>query len=94
MLVNLIKLVLVDLDGNEYFGNLIMLVLFENMCVLVLGMVGIWGVYVYGLILFLGVQVDLLGIINGLGLLENFDVIVSFEVSGGYDGLDDIDGYF
>lgn len=92
--VNLIKFVFVVFDGIEYCGNLIMLVFFIIMCVVVLVMFGMWGVYVYGLILFFGVEVDLLGLINGLGLFEIFNVIVLFENSGGFEGMDDVEGYF
>ena len=92
-LANLTKLVLVDPDGNEYFGNLTTPVLSENMRVSAPGMAGTWGVYVYGLTSLSGVEADPLGLTNGPGLPENFDVTVSFEVSGGYDGLDDIDGH-
>ncbi len=92
-LANLTKLVLVAPDGTEYFGNLSTPVLTETMRVAAPGMPGTWGVYVYGLTSLSGVSADPLGLTNGPGVPENFDVTISFEKSGGYDGLDDIQGH-
>ncbi|MDF2178155.1 S8 family serine peptidase [Aliiglaciecola sp. CAU 1673] len=90
---NLTKLVLVDPDGVEYFGNLSTPVLEESMRVSAPAKPGNWGVYVYGLTSLSGVQADPLGLTNGPGLPEFFDVLVQFENSGGYQGLDDIAGH-
>jgi serine protease AprX len=92
-LANLTKLVLVAPDGTEYFGNLSTPVLTENMRVSAPGMEGTWGVYVYGLTSLSGIQADPLGLTNGPGAPEFFDVQVAFEVSDGYDGLDDVAGH-
>ncbi|TPV56530.1 peptidase S8 [Aestuariibacter sp. GS-14] len=92
-LANLTKLVLVAPDGTEYFGNLTTPVLSENMRVSAPGMAGTWRIYVYGLTSLSGVSADPLGLTNGPGLPEFFDVAVNFEISGGYNGLDDIDGH-
>ncbi|MFA3793153.1 S8 family serine peptidase [Aliiglaciecola sp. SL4] len=90
---NLTKLVLVAPDGTEYFGNLTTPVLEENMRVSAPGVAGTWGIYAYGLTSLSGVDADPLDVTNGPGIPEFFDVEVAFEMSGGYDGLDDIDGH-
>lgn len=90
---NLTKLVLVAPDGTEYFGNLTTPVLSTTMRVSAPAMPGEWGVYVYGLTSLSGVQADPLGVTNGPGIPETFEVTVSYENSGGYSGLDDIEGH-
>lgn len=90
---NLTKLVLVAPDGTEYFGNLSTPVLTETMRVAAPAQPGTWSIYVYGLTSLSGVQADPLGLTNGPGVPESFDVTVSFEQSGGYNGLDDIAGH-
>ncbi len=92
-LANLTKLVLVAPDGTEYFGNLTTPVLAENMRVSAPATPGTWGLYVYGLTSLSGFDADPLGLTNGPGLPETFEVTVSFEKSGGFDGLDDISGH-
>ncbi|WP_339724733.1 S8 family serine peptidase [uncultured Paraglaciecola sp.] len=92
-LANLTKLVLVAPDGTEYFGNLSTPVLTEDMRVSAPGMAGTWGVYVYGLTSLSGINADPLGLTNGPGVPEFFDVTVAFELSGGFDGLDDVSGH-
>ncbi len=92
-LANLTKLVLVAPDGTEYFGNLTTPVLTESMRVSAPGMAGTWGVYVYGLTSLSGVTADPLGLTNGPGLPENFSVDVTYEISGGFQGLDDVEGH-
>lgn len=92
-LANLTKLVLVAPDGTEYFGNLSTPALTEGMRVSAPGMAGTWGVYVYGLTSLSGVDADPLGVTNGPGAPESFAVQVAFEISDGYDGLDDIEGH-
>ncbi len=90
---NLTKLVLVAPDGTEYFGNLSTPVLEEGMRVSAPGMEGEWGIYVYGLTSLSGVQADPLGVTNGPGVPEFFDVSVAFETGGGFEGMDDIQGH-
>ncbi|MCW8109707.1 S8 family serine peptidase [Alteromonas ponticola] len=90
---NLTKLVLVAPDGTEYFGNLTTPVLSETMRVSAPAIPGTWGIYVYGLTSLSGVSADPLGVTNGPGLPETFDVTVSFEESGGFKGIDDIEGH-
>jgi serine protease AprX len=92
-LANLTKLVLVAPDGTEYFGNLSTPVLTEGMRVTAPGMPGTWGIYVYGLTSLSGNNADPLGLTNGPGVPEFFDVTVAFELSGGFDGLDDVTGH-
>lgn len=92
-LANLTKLVLVAPDGTEYFGNLTTPVLTETMRVSAPATPGTWGIYVYGLTSLSGVEADPLGVTNGPGIPEYFDVTVNFEVSGGYEGIDDIEGH-
>ncbi|MEQ5809265.1 S8 family serine peptidase [Alteromonas sp. NFXS44] len=92
-LANLTKLVLVAPDGTEYFGNLTTPVLSENMRVSAPGMAGTWGVYVYGLTSLSGVQADPLGLTNGPGLPESFSVDVTYQLSGGFQGMDDVEGH-
>ncbi|GAC16146.1 S8 family peptidase [Aliiglaciecola lipolytica] len=92
-LANLTKLVLVAPDGTEYFGNLTTPVLEENMRVSAPATPGTWGIYAYGLTSLSGVTADPLGVTNGPGVPEFFDVEVAFEMSGGYDGLDDVEGH-
>lgn len=90
---NLTKLVLVAPDGTEYFGNLTTPVLSETMRVSAPAMPGTWGIYAYGLSSLSGVEADPLGVTNGPGVPETFAVTVSFEESGGFDGIDDIAGH-
>ncbi|NMH61380.1 S8 family peptidase [Alteromonas ponticola] len=90
---NLTKLVLVAPDGTEYFGNLTTPVLSETMRVSAPATPGTWGIYAYGLTSLSGVNADPLGVTNGPGLPETFDVTLSFEESGGFNGIDDIDGH-
>ncbi|MFT4938881.1 MAG: serine protease AprX [Paraglaciecola sp.] len=90
---NLTKLVLVAPDGTEYFGNLSTPVLTEEMRVAAPGMEGVWGVYIYGLTSLSGVESDPLGVTNGPGVPEFFDVQVTFDITDGYDGLDDVAGH-
>ncbi|XOV80377.1 MAG: S8 family serine peptidase [Aestuariibacter sp.] len=90
---NLTKLVLVAPDGTEYFGNLSTPVLEEGMRVSAPGMEGQWGLYVYGLTSLSGVQADPLGVTNGPGVPEFFDVSIAFEVGGGFEGMNDINGH-
>ncbi len=92
-LANLTKLVLVAPDGTEYFGNLTTPVLSTTMRVSAPAMPGTWGIYAYGLTSLSGIQADPLGITNGPGIPETFEVTVSFEESGGYEGIDDIEGH-
>ncbi|MCW8092609.1 S8 family peptidase [Alteromonas sp. ASW11-130] len=88
---NLTKLVLVAPDGTEYFGNLTTPILSEKMRVSAPAMAGTWGIYAYGLTSLSGVEADPLGVTNGPGLPETFAVTVSFEESGGFNGINDID---
>ena len=90
---NLTKLVLVAPDGTEYFGNLTTPVLNETMRVAAPAQPGTWGIYAYGLTSLSGIQADPLGVTNGPGVPETFDVTVTFEQSGGFNGLDDIEGH-
>ena len=90
---NLTKLVLVAPDGTEYRGNLTTPVLSTTMRVAAPAMPGTWGVYVYGLTSLSGVEADPLGLTNGPGLPETFNVTVSFENSGGFEGMDDVEGH-
>lgn len=90
---NLTKLVLVAPDGTEYFGNLSTPVLTTAMRVSAPAQPGTWGVYVFGLTSLSGIEADPLGVTNGPGLPETFNVTVSFEESGGFDGLDDAVGH-
>ncbi|WP_232365078.1 S-layer homology domain-containing protein [Salinimonas marina] len=92
-LANLTKLVLVAPDGTEYFGNLSTPVLSETMRVSAPAQPGTWGIYAYGLTSLSGVQADVLGVTNGPGIPETFDVTVSFEQSSGFDGLNDVAGH-
>lgn len=92
-LANLTKLVLVAPDGTEYFGNLTTPVLTTGMRVAAPAMPGTWGVYAFGLTSLSGINADPLGVTNGPGVPENLNVTVSFENSGGFDGLDDIEGH-
>ncbi|GAA0853333.1 S8 family peptidase [Aliiglaciecola litoralis] len=89
-LANLTKLVLVAPDGTEYFGNLSTPVLTEGMRVSAPASAGTWGIYVYGLTSLSGVEADPLGLTNGPGAPEFFDVTVGFELSDGFEGLDDV----
>ncbi|RUO56978.1 S8 family peptidase [Pseudidiomarina homiensis] len=92
-LANTTKLVLVAPDGTEYFGNLTLPVLETGMRVSAPGQVGTWQVYVYGLTSLSGVDPDPLDVTNGPGIPEVIAGTVSFELSGGYDGVDDIEGH-
>lgn len=92
-LANTTKLVLVAPDGTEYFGNLTLPVLDTGMRVSAPGQAGTWQVYVYGLTSLSGVDPDPLDVTNGPGVPEVIAGTVSFELSGGYDGVDDIEGH-
>ena len=92
-LANLTKLVLVAPDGTEYRGNLTTPVLGTTMRVAAPASPGTWGIYVYGLTSLSGVEADPLGLTNGPGLPEVFDVTVTFEESGGFEGLNDVPGH-
>ncbi|OJF69402.1 peptidase S8 [Alteromonas sp. V450] len=90
---NLTKLVLVAPDNTEYRGNLSTPVLETSMRVAAPAMEGTWGVYVYGLTSLSGVEADPFGLTNGPGLPETFDVTVSFDIGGGFEGMDDVEGH-
>lgn len=92
-LANTTKLVLVAPDGTEYFGNLTLPVLETGMRVSAPGQAGTWQVYVYGLTSLSGVDPDPLDVTNGPGVPEVISGTVSFELSGGYEGVDDIEGH-
>ncbi|WP_417665932.1 S8 family peptidase [Pseudidiomarina sp.] len=92
-LANTTKLVLVAPDGTEYFGNLTLPVLETGMRVAAPGQPGTWQVYVYGLTSLSGVDPDPLDLTNGPGIPEVIAGTISFELSGGYDGVDDIAGH-
>lgn len=92
-LANTTKLVLVAPDGTEYFGNLSLPVLETGMRVAAPGQTGTWQVYVYGLTSLSGVNPDPLNATNGPGIPEVISGTVSFELSGGYEGVDDIEGH-
>lgn len=89
-LANTTKLVLVAPDGTEYFGNLTLPVLETGMRVAAPGQPGTWQVYVYGLTSLSGVDPDPLDVTNGPGIPEVIAGTISFELSGGYEGVDDI----
>ncbi|MDN7125299.1 S8 family serine peptidase [Pseudidiomarina sp. 1APP75-32.1] len=92
-LANTTKLVLVAPDGTEYFGNLTLPVLETGMRVSAPGQAGTWQVYVYGLTSLSGVDPDPLDVTNGPGVPEVISGTVTFELNGGYDGVDDIEGH-
>lgn len=92
-LANTTKLVLVAPDGTEYFGNLTLPVLETGMRVSAPGQAGTWQVYVYGLTSLSGVNPDPLDVTNGPGVPEVISGTVTFELNGGYDGVDDIEGH-
>lgn len=90
---NTTKLVLVAPDGTEYFGNLTLPVLETGMRVSAPAEEGTWQVYVYGLTSLSGVDADPLDATNGPGVPEVISGSVSFVNSGGYEGVDDIEGH-
>lgn len=90
---NTTKLVLVAPDGTEYFGNLTLPVLNTGMRVSAPAEVGTWQVYVYGLTSLSGVDPDPLDVTNGPGVPELISGTISFLNSGGYEGVDDIEGH-
>ncbi len=90
---NTTKLVLVAPDGTEYFGNLTLPVLETGMRVSAPGQEGTWQVYVYGLTSLSGVDPDPIDATNGPGVPEIISGTVSFLNSGGYEGVDDIEGH-
>jgi serine protease AprX len=92
-LANTSKLVLVDPQGNEYFGNLTLPVLGTEMRVTAPAMEGTWSVRVDGLTSLSGVNPDPLGLTNGPMAPDNFDVTITFEDLIGFDGVDDITGH-
>jgi serine protease AprX len=89
-LANTAKLVLIDPDGTEYFGNLTLPVLGTDMRVTAPAMAGTWTVRVDGLTSLSGVNPDPLNLTNGPMAPENFDVSIKFEDSIGFDGAKDI----
>jgi serine protease AprX len=87
---NTAKLVLIDPNGVEYFGNLTLPVLETGMRVAAPAMAGTWTVRVNGLTSLSGVNPDPLNLTNGPMAPENFDVSITFEDLIGFDGVNDI----
>lgn len=92
-LANTTKLVLVAPDGTEFSGNLTLPALDTGMRVAAPGQSGTWQLYVFGLTSLSGVNPDPLGLTNGPGVPEVVSGQVSFELGGGYEGVDDIEGH-
>jgi serine protease AprX len=92
-LANTVKLKLTSPDGEEYFGSLSTPVLSDVTKVSAPGKVGTWKLSVYGLTSLSGVNPDPLGVTNGPGVPEFVSGEISFLVSDGYNGLDDISGH-
>jgi serine protease AprX len=89
-LANTAKLVLIDPNGTEYFGNLTLPVLETGMRVTAPAMAGTWTVRVDGLTSLSGVNPDPLDLTNGPMAPENFDVSINFEDLIGFEGVNDI----
>jgi serine protease AprX len=92
-LANTAKLVLIDPNKNEYFGNLTLPVLGTDMRVTAPAMAGEWTVRVDGLTSLSGVNPDPLDLTNGPMAPENFDVSINFEDLIGFKGVKDIDAH-
>lgn len=89
-----IVFVLEDLVGNCYGFGIGLFVLGFFVGIVVLGMLGIWKLYSCGIGSISGVLVDLLGVINGVGIFGINDVNICLLVILGYIGIDDVVGYF
>jgi serine protease AprX len=92
-LANTAKLVLIDPNGIEYFGNLTLPVLETGMRVTAPAMAGMWTIRVDGLTSLSGVNPDPLNLTNGPMAPENFDVSIKFEDLIGFEGADDIENH-
>lgn len=92
-LANTVKLKLTSPDGEEYLGSLSTPVLSDVTKVSAPGMAGTWKLSVVGLTSLSGVNPDPLGVTNGPGAPEFVSGSVSFLLSDGYTGLDDIQGH-
>jgi serine protease AprX len=90
---NTAKLVLVDPQGNEYFGNLTLPVLETEMRVVAPAMEGTWTVRVDGITSLSGVNPDPLDLTNGPMSPDYYDVTITFEDLVGFEGVDDVDGH-
>ena len=87
------KLKLEAPDGTVYMGNLTLPVLDTTMRVSAPAQEGEWKLSVYGMTSLSGVQADPTGLTNGPGVPEFISGEISILKSGGYEGLDDIEGH-
>jgi len=90
---NTTKLKLTDPDGVEYFGNLTLPVLESGMRVSAPGKAGTWSIQGYGMTSLSGVDVDPTGMTDGPGVPEFIAGEITFLKSGGFDGLNDVNGH-
>ncbi|GAA6204245.1 hypothetical protein NBRC116600_10420 [Thalassotalea sp. SU-HH00458] len=92
-LANTMKLKLEAPDGTVYFGNLTLPVLNTTMRVSAPAQPGDWKLSAFGLTSLSGVQADPTGTTNGPGVPEFISGDISVLKSGGYEGLNDIEGH-
>lgn len=91
---NLVKLELEAPDGTIYFGNLTTPVMGSStMQVSAPAQAGKWILSAFGITSLSGVQADPTGTKNGPGIPEYIEGDISVLTSGGYEGLNDIDGH-
>ncbi|MCC5452027.1 S8 family serine peptidase [Rheinheimera sp. UJ51] len=92
-LANTVKLKLTSPTGEEYLGSLSTPVLSDVSKVSAPATPGTWKLSVYGLTSLSGVNPDPLGLTNGPGAPEFVNGNITFLLSDGYTGLNDMQGH-
>ena len=90
---NTVAIVLTDPDGNRYGSSITLPVLGESAGVAAPGKEGTWSITVSGIGSVSGVAVDPLGVTNGTALPGTIEGTIRFEVTNGFNGLNDIAGH-
>jgi serine protease AprX len=90
---NTVALVLTDPDGVRFGSAISIPALDDKVSVSAPGQAGTWTISARGIGSVSGVGLDPLGLTNGYALPGSVDGSVSFLLTAGYDGLDDIAGH-